>query len=131
MKRKMGTYISVKLADKAWEIVVLEIVRQQILGEIRSLPNHKSGTIFVPRYHIIGARIIHKLIRLSQKRRRNRPLRHFLSDLHPHQLPPPPKWLWLSFIENKTNLKIKTKNPSHFNYNRDNENSTTKKQESG
>lgn len=75
------TYIGVELTNEAREVVMLEVFGKQILGEIRVLPNNKRVSTFAPRYHVVRACIIHQLIRLRQKRRRHRSLRHFAGNL--------------------------------------------------
>ncbi|KAJ0694657.1 hypothetical protein HanPI659440_Chr15g0611291 [Helianthus annuus] len=56
---------------------MLKRIRQQILSKISSFPNNKTSSNFIPRNHIISLRIIHQQIRLTQKRRRCRPVNHF------------------------------------------------------
>lgn len=85
---KEGTYVGIKLANKAREVVVLEVIGQQIPGEIRRLPHHKRRAFLIPRYHLVAAPILHQLIRLRQKRRRNRPLRHLRALPRPPTHPP-------------------------------------------
>lgn len=77
-RERVKTYISIELANEAREVVVLEVSRKQIPSEIRNFPHHKRGAPFVPRYHVVVALIIHQLIRLHQKRRRYRPLPHYI-----------------------------------------------------
>ncbi|KAL4568713.1 hypothetical protein LXL04_024328 [Taraxacum kok-saghyz] len=52
--------LSIKLTNKAGEIVVFEGIRKQIPSEISSFPNHKSVAGIVPRNHLIRHRIIHQ-----------------------------------------------------------------------
>lgn len=78
------THIGVELADEAGEVVVLEIIGEQIPRKISGLPNDKGIAVFVPRNHIVGDGIVHQLVRFRQKRRRNRPLRHFF-QLYPNR----------------------------------------------
>lgn len=75
-KKRKKTYIGVELADETRKVVVLEVIRKQILSKLSGFPDNKRRTAFVPRYYIVGYRIIHQLISLGQERRRHRPLRH-------------------------------------------------------
>lgn len=46
------------MPDKAREVVVLEIVREQITSKLRWPPNNKSGVVFTPRNDVVGGGII-------------------------------------------------------------------------
>ena len=50
----MINHIGVELANKAREVIVLEIFRKQIPSENGRVPNDKSGSVFVPRNHIVN-----------------------------------------------------------------------------
>ena len=64
------THISVELADEAGEVVVLEILGQQILGELRGVPHHEAVVLRPPRNDRVRRRIVHHVVRLAQERRR-------------------------------------------------------------
>jgi len=65
------THIGVELPHKAWEVVVLEVVGQDISWELRGSPHHKGGVIFTPWHNVISAGIINKLIGFGEERSRN------------------------------------------------------------
>lgn len=56
------THISIKLANKAGKIVVLEIARQNDFRKFNRLPHHKTMTNLSPRYYRIQGRIIDEII---------------------------------------------------------------------
>lgn len=60
-------YICIELADKAREIVVLEVVREEVTGELRGTPDDKCGVIFAPRNDVIGCRIIDQMVRFGEE----------------------------------------------------------------
>lgn len=64
-----NTHISIKLADKAWEIVVLEIPGQDEPGELHRVPNHEATAGGTPRYDQIQRRVVDQIEGLGQKRR--------------------------------------------------------------
>lgn len=59
------------MADEAGEVVVLEIVREEVAGELRRAPDDEGGVVFSPRDDVVGGGIVDKLVRLGQKWRRN------------------------------------------------------------
>lgn len=68
-KKEYWTYICVKLPDKTWKIVVLEILGKQIWSEFWGIPHNKTTTTFTPWHHGIRYWIIHQLICFYKKRR--------------------------------------------------------------
>lgn len=60
--------ISVELADKAGEIVVLEVVGEEIAGELRGTPDDESGVVFAPGDNVIGGGIVDQLVSLGEER---------------------------------------------------------------
>lgn len=56
------TYIGVELADEAGEVVVLEVVREEVAGELRRPPDDEGGGVVSPRDDVVGGGIIHQLI---------------------------------------------------------------------
>lgn len=71
IKNKKLTHISIKLANKAGKVVMLEIVREKITRKLRRAPDDEGGVVFAPRDDMVGGGIVDQLIRLGQKRRRN------------------------------------------------------------
>ncbi len=68
-KRKRGTtHICVQLAHKAWEIVVLEVLRQQILWEFWGIPHNKAVVALAPGHYCVGCSIINHVVGLCKKR---------------------------------------------------------------
>lgn len=68
--------VSVKLTDKAGEVVVFEISGKQISGEIGGLPDDEGSARLVPGNDAVGGRIVDELVGLGEKGRRERPLCH-------------------------------------------------------
>lgn len=64
---EMETDVGVELADEAGEVVVLEVVGEEVTGELRRPPNDKGGVVFTPRDDVVGAPIVNQLIGLGQK----------------------------------------------------------------
>ncbi|KAL5982470.1 hypothetical protein ACLOJK_016542 [Asimina triloba] len=57
------TYVGVELAHEAGEVVVLEVPGKQIPGELRGTPDHERAPALVPRYQLVGAWIVHQLVK--------------------------------------------------------------------
>lgn len=51
IERERETYIGIKLSDEAGEVVVLEIPRQHVLGELGRRPDHETVAVSVPRHY--------------------------------------------------------------------------------
>ena len=102
---KGKTYVGVELANKAREVVVLEIIWKQILRKIRMFPHHKSVATLTPRYHLVRRRIVHQLICLRQERRRHRSLRHFFPNY-----PSPTSQIYSYYSPQKRKKKKKKRN---------------------
>jgi len=66
------TYIGVELPDEAGEVVVLEVVREEVAGELGRAPHDEGGVVLAPRHDVVGAGVVHQLVRLGQERRRHR-----------------------------------------------------------
>lgn len=64
--------IGVELANKAREVVVLEVVGKKVAGKLRRAPYDKGGVVFAPRDDVIGGRVVDKLVSLGEKWGRNR-----------------------------------------------------------
>lgn len=64
------TYVGVELANKAGEIVVLEVNGEKIPSELHGLPHDEAVPALPPRYHLVGPLVLHHLVRLHQERRR-------------------------------------------------------------
>jgi len=67
-KEEEWMYISVELADEAGEIVVLEVVGEEIAGELRGTPDDESGVVFAPGDNVIGGGIVDQLVSLGEER---------------------------------------------------------------
>jgi hypothetical protein len=79
----VGTHIGVELPDEAGEVVVLEVLGQQLLGEFRRVPHDEAGAAGAPRHHAVGRRVLQHLVGLDQERRRRaRPAAARLGTLH-------------------------------------------------
>lgn len=65
----MVAYISIQLPDKAGKVVVLEVLGEQIFGELRGIPNNKAVASLTPRNDRIGDGIIHHFIGFGEKGR--------------------------------------------------------------
>ncbi|KAJ1390899.1 hypothetical protein SESBI_37143 [Sesbania bispinosa] len=66
--KKGNAHVSVQLPDEAGEVVVLKMVRQDVSGELRNIPNNKGVVVMTPRHHRVGGRVIHHVVRLAQER---------------------------------------------------------------
>lgn len=67
IKTQRVTYIGVELSNKAGEVVVLEVVREEVAGEFGRSPYDKGGGIFTPRYNVICGWVINQLVGLCEK----------------------------------------------------------------
>lgn len=67
---KGNPYISVQLANKAGEVIMLKILRQKLFSELSKIPNNEAIVIITPRDDFIGGSIVHHIIRLHEERRR-------------------------------------------------------------
>ena len=67
LRKDRDGYVSIELPHEAWEVAVLKILRQDVLGEIRHIPNNKAIVIITPRDHRVGRWIIHHIVGLTQK----------------------------------------------------------------
>jgi hypothetical protein len=76
-REREDSHVGIKLANKAGEVVVLEVVWEEIPSKLRRSPHDKSGFIFTPRHNVVGPMVIHQLVCLYQKWRR-----HWLLRLH-------------------------------------------------
>ena len=81
---KKSTYICVKLPNKAWEIVVLEVSREETNGKGLRIPNNKAVVTFTPRNNMVCAWIFYYIISFGEKWRRT----WVMESLH---------WLWTSW----------------------------------
>lgn len=68
-------YVGVELANEAGEVVVLEVVREEVTGELGRAPNDEGGVVFAPRDDVVGGRIIHELVRFGKEGSRHRLVR--------------------------------------------------------
>lgn len=77
------TYISVKLPNKAGEVIVLEVLRKKIPCKIQLVPNNETAATRAPRDSSTCHRIIHHVISLSKEwgSRTRGPLRS-ISQIH-------------------------------------------------
>ena len=64
------THVGVELPDEAGEVVVLEVLGQQVTGEVERVPHDEAGAAGAPRHDVVGRRVLHHLVRLDQERRR-------------------------------------------------------------
>uniref|UniRef100_A0A453LDK8 Uncharacterized protein n=1 Tax=Aegilops tauschii subsp. strangulata TaxID=200361 RepID=A0A453LDK8_AEGTS len=68
------TYVGVELPHEAREVVVLEVLGEQVPGELRRPPHHERRPVLAPRDHVVHRRVLDELVRLGQERRRQGPL---------------------------------------------------------
>lgn len=61
------TYVGVELADKAREVVVLEVVGKEISGELRRTPNDEGGVVFAPRDDVVGGGVVDELVGFGEE----------------------------------------------------------------
>lgn len=54
--------VGVELAHEAGEIVVLEVVGEEVAGELGGTPDHESGVVFAPRDDVVGCWVIDQLV---------------------------------------------------------------------
>lgn len=71
----METYIGIELANEAGEIIVLEVIWEQISGELRRSPHYERRPVIVPRYQVVHRWIVDELVGLCQERCWQRSLR--------------------------------------------------------
>uniref|UniRef100_A0A7C9ERC3 Uncharacterized protein n=1 Tax=Opuntia streptacantha TaxID=393608 RepID=A0A7C9ERC3_OPUST len=62
--------IGVELANKAREVVMLEVLRQKVPSKLRRVPNYEAIIRRTPRNHRISSRIVHHIVRLAKEWRR-------------------------------------------------------------
>lgn len=67
--RGRDTYIGVQLPHKTGEVIVLEVLGQQVPGELRRVPNNEAVVSGAPGHNRVGRRVVHHVIRLAQERR--------------------------------------------------------------
>jgi hypothetical protein len=51
---------------------VLEVVWEQVTRELGRAPDDEGGLVLPPRHDVVGAGVVHQLVRLGQERRRHR-----------------------------------------------------------
>lgn len=61
------TYVGVELPHEAGEIVVLEVFREQISGELGRTPDDEGRSVVVPGNHVVDRRIVYELVRLREE----------------------------------------------------------------
>lgn len=61
------TYIGVELADKAREVVMLEVIRKKVTSELGRTPNNEGCIIFTPRDNMVSSWVINELVSFSKK----------------------------------------------------------------
>lgn len=66
-KNHIITYIDVKLADEAGEIVMFEVFRKQITSKLCRLPEDEARSVVIPRDDVVDGGIIDKFIRSNDK----------------------------------------------------------------
>lgn len=71
-KTQKSTYICVKLANKAREVVMFEEGGEEICCKLLRPPHDKRCSIRVPRYDVVRRRILNKHVGFGQERRRSR-----------------------------------------------------------
>ncbi|BAS90551.1 Os04g0568751, partial [Oryza sativa Japonica Group] len=64
--------VGVELAHEGGEVAVLEVLGEEVAGELGGAPHHEGRAGVVPRDGLIGARVLHHRVRLRQERRRPR-----------------------------------------------------------
>jgi hypothetical protein len=74
--RGEGIYVGVELPDEAGEVVVLEVLGQEVPGELGRVPHHEAVVGGAPRNYRVGCRVVHHVVRLAQERRRRVRVRH-------------------------------------------------------
>ena len=57
-----GAYVCVELSNEAGEVVVLEVVGEEVTGELGGTPHHEGGVVFTPRNDVVGGRIVNQLV---------------------------------------------------------------------
>lgn len=67
--RETEWYISVKLSNKAGEVIVLEVFGQKVFSELGRIPDDEAVIRSTPRNNVIGSRIIHHIVSLDQEGR--------------------------------------------------------------
>lgn len=70
--RRVCTDVGVELPDEAGEIVVLEVVGEEVTGELRRPPDDEGGVVVAPGDDVIGCGVVYELVSLGQERRRHR-----------------------------------------------------------
>ena len=60
-------YIGVELPDETREVVVLEVIRKEIAGELRRAPDDEGGVVFAPGDDVIGGGVVHQLIGFGEE----------------------------------------------------------------
>ena len=62
-----STYISIELANEAWKITVLEVLRKQSGGEFVRIPNNEAISTQTPRYNWISRWVFNHIKCFRQK----------------------------------------------------------------
>lgn len=55
-------YICIELANKAGEIIVLEMLRKQLSSKLSGVPNHETVIRIAPRDNLVRGRVINHVI---------------------------------------------------------------------
>jgi hypothetical protein len=75
------THVGVELAHEGGEVAVLEVLGEEVAGELGGAPHHEGRAGVVPRDGVVGAGVLHHRVRLRQERRRpRRRRRHWAGD---------------------------------------------------
>ena len=77
----MGTHVGVELAHEGGEVAVLEVLGEEVAGELGGAPHQEGRAGVIPRDGVVGAGVLHHRVRLRQERRRpRRRRRHWAGD---------------------------------------------------
>lgn len=86
-KERRRSYISIELPNKAREIIVLEVLGQEIPGELRRIPHDEGVIPGAPRHDRVRRRVIHHIVSLAEERGRRIPIQSGVRPRHRLLLP--------------------------------------------
>lgn len=86
-KERRMSYISIELPNKAREIIVLEVLGQEIPGELRRIPHDEGVIPGAPRHDRVRRRVIHHIVSLAEERGRRIPVQSGVRPRHRLLLP--------------------------------------------
>jgi hypothetical protein len=66
--RVPGTYVGVELPDERAEVAVLEVLREELAGELVGLVNRELRAFFAPRHDVFTRSVVHHVVPTSNEK---------------------------------------------------------------